>query len=367
VIKLIAMREIRERVKSRAFKVGTGVQLALVIGLVAVFSLIGSGGDQSYKVGTLQGQTSPVLKVAKARQANFTAKLAAKTYRDEVALRRAVDDKTVDAGLTGTRLLARSDAPDRLVALLQSSAQTGRPSVTLQRVGTKADNGAGLAFVGTLLLYISLITFGFVLAGGIVEEKSSRVIEILLAAAKPLQLLAGKVVGVGLVGLGQLVLVVVTGVAAAAVAGSIDLPAATIGGAVLVVVYFVLGYAFYAMAFAAAASLVSRQEDIQSVTTPIMLVLIAGYIVSINAAGAPGSTLAQVAAFIPPVAPMTVPSIALQGKLSTVSLIVSIVLMLIAIAGMLVVASRIYERAILLTGAPLKLSQALRLLRRPAS
>lgn len=362
-VRLVARREIRERMRSRAFKVGTGVMLALVIGLVAVFSLTGNGGTTSYDVGTVAGVQSAVLQNAQRQQGRFDAKLTAKPYPGESALRKAVEDDDVDAGLTGSKLLAGAKSPDELVALLQASAQSGPPAVALERIGKQDDAGAGLAFVGTLLLYISLLTFGYVLASGIVEEKSSRVVEILLSATRPTQLLAGKVIGIGVVGLVQMLSVVIVGVAAAKAAGRLDLPAATVGGAALVVVYFVLGYAFYAMAFAATASLVSRQEDIQSVTTPISIVLIAGYILSISVSSDPNSTLATIGTYLPPIAPMIVPGIALQGELSTTALAVSIALMIVGIALMLFIAARIYRHAIMWTGAPVSYRRALRVLR----
>jgi ABC-2 type transport system permease protein len=363
VIRLIAEREIRARMGSRAFKVGLAVMLLVVLGLVSIFSLVGGHGTQPYDVGTMRGQPTPVLANAQRVERRFDVELHARPYGDERALRAAVADGKVDAGLTAGRLLAGPDAPDTLVALLTAAAQTGPPAIALERVGTPKDDGAGVAFVGTLLLYLALLTYGYVLASGVVEEKSSRVIEILLAAARPLQVLAGKVIGVGLVGLGQMLTVVVVGVAAAKGAGQIDLPHATVGGAALVVVYFVLGYAFYALAFAASASLVSRQEDVQSVTMPITLVLVAGYLLSINVSGDPGSSLATVCAFLPPFAPLIVPAIALQGELSAAALAGSLALMLVGIALMLLLGARIYERAILLTGAPLKLREGLRLVR----
>ena len=159
-----------------------------------------------------------------------------------------------------------------------------------------------------LMLYGQLLTYGYWVAAGVVEEKSSRVIEVLLATIRPKDLLAGKVIGLGLLGLGQLLLVAVLGVAAAARHGrarrgrrparapsasrSCGSCSATRSTPAL---------------FAVAGALVPRQEELQSSTTPLtMLILIslfAGFIVN----GDPEGTLAHVCAFIPTTAPITMP------------------------------------------------------------
>ena len=120
-----------------------------------------------------------------------------------------------------------------------------------------------VAIIGIGVLYGLLILFGQFVAQGVVEEKSSRVVELLLATMKPWQLLAGKIVGLGLLGLAQIVVIAVVGVAGALAFDLVDIPGELIGTAVSVVLWFVLGYAFYAAIFAVAASLVSRQEDLR--------------------------------------------------------------------------------------------------------
>ena len=115
---------------------------------------------------------------------------------------------------------------------------------------------------------------------GVVEEKSSRVVELLLSTLKPTHLLAGKVIGLGLLGLGQLLVIAVIGLAAAAASGAVDVDADLLTAAGLALGWFVVGYAFYGAAFACAASLVSRQEDLQSVLTPLQMLLLVGFFLS---------------------------------------------------------------------------------------
>ena len=291
-------------------------------------------------------------------------------------------DGAADAGLAGGVLTVGGDAPDSLELLLQSAWRETRTVETLEQAGLEpaeiraaldpeplrvrkaadADGeGEGLAFAATILMFAAIFTFGLTVAYGVVEEKSSRVIEIVLAAIRPLQLLTGKVVGIGLLGLGQVLVVGGTGLAAAALSGQVELPDATATLAVTVVVFFLLGYAFYACTFAVAGAIVSRQEDLQSTTAPMSVMLMAAYFVSIGAVGDPGSTLARVSTFLPPLAPMVVPARAAQDAIAPWELALSVVAMLAGTAVVLVVAARIYRRVVLRLGAPLKLTQALRL------
>jgi ABC-2 type transport system permease protein len=296
--------------------------------------------------------------------------------RDDVAAGRA------DAAPVGKYLVVADDAPHGLAALMKEAARRVEAVDALERAGVPAararaaltvsppavrivggdDDGAGaLAFLVTLLLYVGLFTFGYYVASGVVEEKSSRVIEVVLSAIRPVTLLAGKVVGIGLLGLAQLVAIAGVGLGAALLLDQVELPDAAPSAIVLSIVYFVLGYAFYACLFAAAGSIVARQEDLQSTTAPIGLVLIVSYFVSLAVADSPDSTIARVATLVPATAPLTVPERAAQDALPAWELALSLAAMAAGTALVLLAATRIYERSILRLGAPLKLRQALRL------
>ena len=383
-VSLIARRELRERLRSRVFLASTAVQAVLVLALVALAALTGGSGPETVKVGVVGDEARAIGEAARAQERAFDLRVELEGLGDEAAARRAVDSEDVDVALAGGSLLTRTDPSDALVALVQSASRATRGAEVLRRaglgqdriraaldpspiavreVGGEGDKGTGLAFVSTLLLYVAVLTFGYYVAAGVVEEKSSRVIELILSAIRPVELLTGKVVGIGLVGFIQLVAVAGVGLAAALAVGAVDLPATALSTAALVVLFFVLGYAFYACAFAVAGAIVSRQEDIQSTTSPMLVALVAGYIAAISVINQPSSTLAAVCTFLPPVAPMVVPARAAQGALPAWELAVSVVLMLVGTAVLMRLAARIYERAVLRMGAPLKLREALRLAR----
>jgi ABC-2 type transport system permease protein len=196
-----------------------------------------------------------------------------------------------------------------------------------------------------------------------VEEKASRVIEILLATIRPKDLLAGKVIGLGLLGLGQLLIVSFFGLVVAAATGALDVDGDLMVAVALSLVWFVLGYAFYASAYAVAGALVPRQEEIQSTTTPLtMLILVslfAGFAVQDN----PDGTFAHVTAFIPPIAPVTMPSRIILGAAPAWEIAASAALMIVATLALIPIAGRIYAAVVLRTGSSVKFREAVRLAR----
>ena len=172
---------------------------------------------------------------------------------------------------------------------------------TVEPVDEDAESRGGFAFVAVLLLYGQLISMGYFVAMGVVEEKSSRVVELILSTLRPRHLLAGKILGLGLLGLVQLLLIAVVGIGLAAAGGALEVNGDVLVAAALALAWFIVGYAFYAAAFACAASLVSRQEDLQSVISPLTIVLMVGFFVSFAVLDDPDGTLATVVVVHPAV------------------------------------------------------------------
>jgi ABC-2 type transport system permease protein len=185
-------------------------------------------------------------------------------------------------------------------------------------------------------------------------------VELLLSSMKPWQLLAGKIVGLGLLGLAQIVVIAVVGVTGALVFDLVDIPGELIGTAVSVVAWFVLGYAFYAAIFAVAASLVSRQEDLGTVVLPTTLVLVVAFVVGIQAAADPGGTLAVVTSYVPGLSPLVMPVRQAAGDVALWEIALAVVLMLVAIVLIVRLGGRVYAGALLRTSGKTKLREALR-------
>lgn len=380
---LTGRREFRERVRSRAFRVALLIQVLIVVGIAVVTAITSDDGPSTVKLGVTGQESAAIAAVARERAGAFDAKVELTRYPSPAAARAAVANDDVDLALVGGRLVTTSNTSSEDVALVRSAGASVRTTEALRRAGLSAeeikqalappplvvsevgsgDSGQGLAFVGVLLLYIAILTFGYAVTAGVIEEKQSRVIELLLSSIRARELLAGKVLGIGLVGLVQIVLVGGAGLVVALGMGKLDLPSSTTETALLVALFFVLGYLFYACAFAMAGSLVSRQEDAQSTTSPMMLLLVGGYIASFSVIDNPHSGLATLFTLLPPTAPMTVPARAAQDALPVGELVASVALMVVSTLLLIRIAGRVYERSVLRVGAPLKLSAVVPLAR----
>jgi ABC-2 type transport system permease protein len=203
--------------------------------------------------------------------------------------------------------------------------------------------------------------YGSQIALGIGEEKSSRVVEVLLSAVRPVQLLIGKVIGIGLLALAQAAGMVIVFIVAGFATGSSLVHGATLGVVIAGGVFIVLGYAFYCTAFAAAGSLVSRQSDVNSTIMPVQLPLIVAYALSYTVLYANGSnTFYDVLGFLPPTAPIAMPVLYAAGDVPVWQVIVSALLCAAGTVWMARLAVRIYANSILRTGARIKLGQAIR-------
>ena len=380
-IRLVAGREITTRARDKGFLISSAVIVLLVLG-VMVFQLLAGGSGSSTTIGTVDG--GPQVEQALVRSGEQVGTDVTVTeFADVAAARQAVADGDVDAVLVGgagddpqvvvesSRDDAASSIAGTAVGALSVARQLGEQGVQLTPppaisydVLDPATEGNGqqvvVALLGVVVLYALYILFGQFVAQGVVEEKSSRVVELLLATMKPWQLLAGKMLGLGVLGLIQIVLIAVIGVTGALALDVVDLPGQLIGTVLTVIAWFVLGYALYASIFAAAASLVSRQEDLGSVLTPTTLLLVVGFIVSIQAAQDPGSTVATVTSFIPGMSPLVMPVRIAAGEAAGWEIAVSVALMLVAIALVVRIGGRVYAGALLRTGSKVKLREALR-------
>jgi ABC-2 type transport system permease protein len=377
---LVARREIVTRTRERSFHVATLVTIGILAAIVVLPNALGLG-DRSATVVV----SSPAgERVAAAAQPGARAlKLALTTEQAGAAQARArVRDGTADAALVGTEpaVLVRSSLGDDLGAVLRQASATVRSEAALAQAGLSAqqrravlqpqplrvvelepdrnDQAQGFATVAIFLLFFQLIGYGYWIAAGIVEEKASRVVELLLSTIRPRELLAGKVAGIGLVALGQLALIGVIGLVLAIATGSVDVPGDAAGALIIVLAFFLLGYAFYSAMFAVAGALVPRQEEIQNVTTPIQIVLFATYFLSFQAVSEPGGPLAQVLSFIPPTAAIVLPVRVIAGDIPAWEIALGSLLLAAAAAAMLLAAARIYANAVLRTGSRVRLREA---------
>jgi ABC-2 type transport system permease protein len=212
-----------------------------------------------------------------------------------------------------------------------------------------------------MLLYISLAVYGSAVATGVAQEKTSRMAEVLLATVRPGQLLTGKVAGIGACGVGQLAIAVAAGLIANAAVKSAQIPSTVWALLPAALLWFLLGYAFYSFAYAAAGALVGRQEDVQFVVLPLTLPIAAGFLLTYLAIAAPDAWWIQLLSFFPPLTPVLMPVRFALGAVAWWEMPLAVLIMIGAIYGMARLAARIYAPALVRGGARLSWGAALRL------
>jgi ABC-2 type transport system permease protein len=255
---------------------------------------------------------------------------------------------------TGARLLAQLAAtggklPSQPPALPIRALEPPPPNLTPRLTGMGV----------IILIYLLIFVYGQRIAQGVGDEKQSRVVEVLLATLRPTQLLAGKVIGIGLVAIGQVAAALAVFIVLGLAVGS-DLVHGASGGVVAIgALWFVLGFAFYCTAFAAAGSLLTRSSDAANVSFPLAIPLIAAYGISFSVLFGHVSTFYRVLAFLPPTAPVAMPTVYAVGGASALDIVVSAAITVAATIAMTWVGGLIYQRAIMRTGERVRLRQVL--------
>jgi ABC-2 type transport system permease protein len=217
--------------------------------------------------------------------------------------------------------------------------------------------GLGVA----IIIFTIIQIYGSRITVGVSEEKSSRVVEVLLAAVRPTQLLLGKVIGLGVLALGQALAILVTFVVLSLLVGSSLVHSASFGVVADGALWIVIGYAFYCTAYAAAGSLVGKPSDAYNVSFPVQVPLLVTYILTFTVLyGSSVYGFYWFLAFFPPTAPIAMPTLVAMGLTQPWQVALSVVISLAATVAMAWAAGRIYGRAILHTGTRLKWRQAWR-------
>jgi ABC-2 type transport system permease protein len=225
-----------------------------------------------------------------------------------------------------------------------------------------------------VLIFMAIITYGVWVATSVAEEKGSRVMELMLNATTPLQMLTGKVMGNGAAGLTQYGVIlgavvggllaqgpihkIVVGTDAAAQFGGLSPTVLT-----AFVVLFVLGFLLYSLLYAALGSLVSRQEDVQSATSPLMTLIMIGYFMSVFGLQTIDAAWVKVASFVPFFSPYLMLARVSTGHVEIWEFVLAVVLLVASIAVALFVAARIYSAGVLLYGQRVGLRQLLKMAR----
>ncbi|HUN78896.1 MAG TPA: ABC transporter permease [Solirubrobacteraceae bacterium] len=389
-MRLVAAREITERLRGRTTRLVTVITALLVVAGVTLPGLIRESSKPTRigLVGPAARSLAPALQRG-ARAADIRLSLtdptdeaegraALRGGRLDVLLRLAAPERTaqveveqtlsptiralISAIVQQTRLdavLARAGVPASQVLPALAAAPVAVSALKPAAPEEAARDVAAIA--ASLLMYLSLTLYGTAVATGVAQEKTSRTAEVLLATVRPGELLAGKVAGIGLTGLGQLAIAAGAGLIANALVQSAKIPASIWALFPSFLAFFLAGFVLYAFALAAAGALVSRQEEVQSVLLPIAMPLILGYLLVFAAVGSPDATWLRVASLLPPLSATLMPARIALGHVAWWEIPLVALLMLGSIVAVARLASRIYAGALLHGGARLGWRAALRL------
>ena len=378
VIWLVGLREMLERGRSKAFILSLVITQALIIGSFFFHGFL-AGEAAKVALGTVGNVPADARLAMTAVAATLEAELTITPFDDLAAAEVALRDDQVNGvlvapdvapGEEGAGEFLVKDRPDsRLQTIVQAAYQslgqqpTPLPSTRALEPQSAADASAFLlANVAVVLLFVSIFSFGYWVLTGVVEEKQSRVVEVVLATVRPRELLIGKVLGIGLLGLGQLVLFVITGLIVAGVSGQLSLPETTAATAILMLAWFTIGFALYSTMFAAIGALANRIEDASNASLPAMVPAIASYLVGLLVVTSdPDGTVAVVATYIPFSAPIIVPIRAALGAIAPWEVLLSAAITIAFTYALFVFGGRVYAGAVLGTGGQMKLRDAWRL------
>jgi ABC-2 type transport system permease protein len=274
---------------------------------------------------------------------------------------------TLRATVFSTRL-EREGVEPGLVARAQIPVDLATVKIRDGKVtGESGESSFFLAYIIWFLLYIAILLYGVQVVGAVVEEKSSRIVEVLVSSLKPFHLLAGKVVGVGAVGLLQMGIWLVTGkllldyrgsVArlvgqspeAAAALGQMSLPSVPLGTIVLFLTYFLLGYFLYAAMFAAVGAMVNTEAEARQAQTPVTMLLVIPSLLIVGVLNNADSPMAVALSLIPFTSPIGMPVRWASAPVPTSDVALSIALLFVTVAAVTWIAGRIYRVGILAYG-----------------
>jgi len=387
-IRLVAGREITTRIRSKAFLWTTGLLVVAIVagGLILHLALGSSSATAVAVTPQTERLAEPLQAIARAND----EAIRIVHVDNDAAARSAVADEDADAALTGgptdfTVVVRTKPDPNQLAMLTvlrqqaalsaavtdlggdpaQVAEQLAAASVKIQALDPAPERDGGqiaAGYVAGILLFLALQTTAQLVSQGVVEEKSTRVVELLLSTIRPWQLMAGKVTGIGVIGLLQVVAVISAAAGTALALGLLDTSSLDLGATIAwALVWFVVGFITFSLALAALASLVSRQEDVASVTAPVLILMIIPYVIGISIAPwDPTNPIIVALSYIPFAAPMVMPMRIALGTVETWEVIVSLALSLALIPILVWAAGRIYSNAVLRTGARVRLREAFR-------
>ena len=381
----LVIRHELARLRGRGFVVGTLALLFLMIGALTLQNQV-SESAATIRVG-LTGQATGVQQVLQEESGQLGIRLTTVNVLNVSTCLAQVRAGRLDVLVSGPpdalQVIARGPLDDRLHAALDSVVRQQVIYAALAEAGLRPadvqaevdaahaqvmqlavddhinDQRVAVGLAVTILLGLSLLVFGGLAATGSTEEKSSRVAEMLLATVRPGQLMFGRVIGLAVVGLCQLVIIGVVAVPVSLVIGALTVPGLAARAAGEAGLWYLAGFLLYGCVFAAVGSLVSRPEDLPPVMAPPVLAIVlglgAGIVVLLrNSTG----WIATVLSVLPPFAPLIMPGRMALADVPAWQVLLAAVLTVVTAIVTAWLAARVHRHAILRTGVRVRLRDA---------
>jgi ABC-2 type transport system permease protein len=376
---LVARREVATKLVDRTFLVGTLLTMAMIVAFVVVQAVL-SDRVHDYDVAATAAAAPMADAVAtQAHHLDDGVRVTVVPVADDAAAQAALRDEDADAWLTqrdgAWALVGRDDVPRDLEAvtatvvrdatLAQNATAAGTSVEAITRgselstdvlVGNaeRQDFAQGMAFALAFLFYLSSVIFGMTLAGSVVEEKQSRIVEIIATKIPVRQLLAGKVLGNTALAVGQMALYAALGLVGLTFTSFGSFLPSVSGALAWFLVFFLVGFLLIACLWAVAGALASRTEDLQSTSTPITMLLLAIFFGSAFLDG----TAKTVLSYVPPASAVLMPQRILEGTAQWWEPVVALAILLAAAGVVILGAERLYRRSLLQTQGKLSVRQA---------
>jgi ABC-2 type transport system permease protein len=345
---LVAEREISTRLRSKSFLISTGILLVIVLGSI-VFGSIAAGVAGDTRVAVLdRGVLDGVEDVEEVLVDDVEE--ARELVREGRVDAAVVADDSTSAGL---RVIADADAPNGLVAALSIAP----PIELLDPDAVPGGLAYLIAFGFGIVFFAAAMTFGPTIAQSVVEEKQTRVVEILLAAVPTRVLFTGKIVGTSVLAFGQIALVAAMGIVGLTVTGQDDLLVGLSGPVVWFVVFFVIGFVLLAALFAATGAMVSRLEDLGATMTPVTMLVMIPYFLVIFFNDNP--LVIAVMSYVPFSAPVAMPLRLFLGTAEWWEPLATLAILVVSTLGVIALGVRVYENSLLKLGARVSWRDAL--------
>ncbi len=384
-VALLAKREFLERVRSKPFIITMTLLAVAILAIGPVINLLSGGDDEATTIGLAGVELPGIEQELHVQAALFEMEIEIDRFPTRDEAETALTDGDVAVVLVdGTEIVFHTDVSSGLTAVVHSAIDTTMKTevltelglsetevavavepipievATLEEQNTQDEAKRGAAFVGAILLYISILMFGQFVAMGTVEEKQNRVVEVILSRVRSWQVLVGKVVGIGLLGLLQLAIFAGAAYVTAQLADLPDIDVAAIGLPIIgsLFFWFILGYTFYAFLYAAVGSTVSRQEDLQGAIMIPLILIMPGYILALAATEYPDRLDTTIASMLAPWAPFVMPVRIAAGAAQPWEIVVAVVGTALGAVALVWFGSRVYSGALLRTGGKVKLREA---------